>query len=296
VNQLTGTNERLTVVVAAQDAAATLPRCLDALRSQRADAIGQIIVVDGSRTPDAIAAAVAEHTGVEFVEHGPGLVPELWAAGILRSREAIVALTTANMAAEPGWADSLLDVYARETYDAVGGIILPGADLDRSAAAVYWLRYHRYAGRLPAGPVDDIPGDNGSYRRGVLEPAFSRIRREGFWEFEFNQELRRRGGRLYSTPAAAVRYLGGESFGDFARQRVVHGRRFGGKRVAAAPGPRRWLSVAVWPLTPVAFLVRIVREARRAGGSASLARSFGPLIWLLLCWSIGELEGYVLGA
>jgi hypothetical protein len=89
--------------------------------------------------------------------------------------------------------------------------------------------------------------------------------------------------------------VGGESFGDFARQRLVHGRRFGAKRVERLQGARRWLLVAAWPLTPVTFLARIVREAAQAGGGTSLLRASPPLLWLLLCWSVGELQGYLTG-
>jgi hypothetical protein len=141
--------------------------------------------------------------------------------------------------------------------------------------------------------VHDVPGDNGNYRRARLEPYFDRIRREGFWENEINQDLVRSGDQLFTTPAAAVRYVGGESYSTFAHQRVLHGRRFGAKRMAALGGVRGWLLLAAWPLTLMALLARIVRGAAKAGGTASLVRAFPPLVWLLLCWSGGELQGYL---
>jgi hypothetical protein len=233
---------------------------------------------------------------VEVVERiGPATVPELWGEGILKSRHEIVALTTASMAPEAGWARALLDAYTGNEWAGVGGVVLPGIGLDPLAAAVYWLRYHRYAGRPEAGVASDIPGDNGSYRRSCLAPYTARIKREGFWEYEINQDLTAGGARLFSTPESAVRYLGGESFVEFARQRVVHGRRFGAKRIERLSKARTWLLVALWPLTPVAFLARIVGGASRAGGATSLLRASAPLLWLLLCWSVGELQGYVMG-
>lgn len=286
---------RLSVVIAAQNARSTIGRCLESIEAQRGSGIRQIILVDNST--DGTADFVRQgFPTVEVVERtGDALVPELWGHGILMSREEIVALTTGNMAPEAGWAAAVLDAYTRDEWAGVGGVVLPAAGLDALAAAVYWLRYHRYAGRPPASVVRDIPGDNGSYRRSHLTPYTDRIRREGFWEYEINQDLTASGARLFNTPDAAVRYLGGESFVDFARQRLVHGRRFGANRIARLRGVRRWLLVASWPLTPVAFLARIVREASRAGGAASLLRASPPLVCLLMCWSVGELSGYLMG-
>lgn len=296
VSTATATERRLSVVVASHNARATVGRCLESLENQRPSGIRQIILVD--KSSDGTAEWVRQHfPSIEVLQKtGDVLVPELWAEGVMRSREPIVALTTANMAAEPNWASAILDCYARGEWAGVGGVILPAAGLNPLDAAIYWLRYHRYAGSPEATVVSDIPGDNGSYRCSRLDSYRERIQRDGFWEYEINQSLIKGGARLFSTPGAVVRYIGGESFLDFARQRLMHGCRFGAKRVEHLHGPRRWMLLIAWPLTPFAFLARIVRGAVQAGGAMSLLKSSPPLVVLLMCWSIGEFYGYLVGA
>ncbi len=291
----TTTPARLSVVVAAQDARATIGRCLQELEHQRPDGVAQLIVVANSS--DGTADYVRQHFArVEVVEHrGWALVPELWGDGILRSREEIVALTTAQMVPDAGWARALLREHAGHSWAGVGGPILPAPGLGMLDQAVYWLRYSRYAARQPAGVVHDIAGDNASYRRALLLELSERIRREGFWEHEVHALLRQRGARLSCTPHAVMRYHGGTRFRHFARQRLSHGRRFGAQRIAHLGGIRRLLMPVVWPLTPAVFLARIWRDALRAGGSASLLKAMPVLLCLLICWSAGELLGYLSG-
>jgi len=121
------------------------------------------------------------------------------------------------------------------------------------------------------------------------------VRYEGFWEPEIHALLRERGGRLLCTPEAVVRYQGCARAGEFARQRLAHGRRFGQDRIRRLPQPFRVLLLAAWPLTPVAFLARICRDALAAGSGASLIGALPALLWFLGFWSAGELLGYLSG-
>jgi hypothetical protein len=269
--------------------------CLAALEGQREAGIGEIIVVDNS--VDGTAEYVrTQFPDVEVIDMArPGLVPELWAQGVLRAREEVVALTTAHMVAQPGWAARLLEAYASKEYAGVGGSIVPGAGLGPVALAIYWLRYNRFSGHVPAAAVEDIAGDNGSYRRTALRGYLTSIQREGFWEYEINQQLIANGGVLFRAPEAVVQYTGGESFGRFARQRLEHGRRFGAMRIAPKHGVRRWMTIGLWPATPAVFLLRILRQSFRAGATTRLVPAAPALLYFLFCWSAGELVGYVFG-
>jgi len=287
---------RLSVVVASHSAPAQVMRCLESLQAQRQDGIGEIILVTADGRP--VADIVRQRFPSIDVVLRPrqALTPELWGEGVLRSREAVIALTTADMVPEPGWARALLTRYEREPWAAVGGVILPTPDLRPLDAAIYWLRYHRFGPRMPAGAVRDIAGDNGSYRRDAVGPYLDRIARDGFWENELNQDLVAAGRALCLEPAAVVRYQGGESFGLFARQRLVHGRRFGIERFERTSGLRRWLLLLAWPLTPAALLTRVVRGALAAQAVGSVIPALVPLTGLVACWSSGELLGYLAAA
>jgi hypothetical protein len=290
-----GTEHGLTVVVPYQGARRALVTCLVALE-QQTTSIRQIIVVDNS--PDGMADAVrSRFPTIDVVRvAGDQLVPHLWAAGILRSRAAVVALTTAHMLPGPAWAHEMLQAHAGSDCVGVGGPIFPAPRLGLVDQAIFWLRYNRYAGEGQRGPVQDIAGDNASYRRSALLAHGERIRDQGFWEPEIHALLRAEGGQLAFAPAASARYQGKESYFLFARQRLFHGRRFGAQRLLARRGPLRLVTVAAWPLTPFAFFARIARNTCLAGGGTSLARMWPLLLGLLACWSSGELLGYVIGA
>ncbi len=286
----------LVVVVASQNAVGTVASCLEALEAQRAAGVTRIVVVDNS--VDGTAELVRRRfPGVILIEQsGQALVPQLWGVGVLGCQEDIVALTTAEMRPAEQWARELLQAYARGQWAGVGGSILPSPGLSAKHQAVYWLRYSRHVRQPAASPVRDIAADNGSYRRASLTPYEDFIRREGYWEHEINQQLSRHGERLYFIPSALMYYLGGTRLADFAAQRLAHGRRFGLQRQAGRPRLWRWLMVAAWPLATSAFLARIVANALRAGGGRSLARSLPVLVYLLGCWSVGELQGTVAAA
>ncbi|HLZ26053.1 MAG TPA: hypothetical protein VKV73_01880 [Chloroflexota bacterium] len=287
---------RLSVVVASQGPARHVERCLAELDRQRPDGIAEIILV--TNAPDASQDALRRAFPSVDIVCCPDaeLVPHLWGAGVLRGREGLVALTTSEMVPATGWATALLAHHREHAWAGVGGAILPAPGLGPVDAAIYWLRYHRFADEPADGPVSDIAGDNACYRRSALAPYLDRIARDGFWEYELNQTLLAAGQRLCLAPEAAVRYVGGESFGVFARQRLTHGQRFGRERVAHATRLRRWLLLATWPLTPAVLLARVLRGAAAARSLRPLVPAMPALLTLIGCWSVGELFGYVHGA
>src|SRR5262249_11292343 len=146
----------------------------------------------------------------EVVERsGSYLVPQLWGEGILRSVEATIALTTADMLPGHGWAQALLRSYSRGDWTGVGGPILPGLSLRSLDRAIYWLRYSRFAVPRADGETRDIAGDNGSYRRERLSVLADEIRHQGFWENEAHDSLRPGGARFFFSSNAVVRFNGG---------------------------------------------------------------------------------------
>ena len=285
----------ISVVVAAQNGRATVEWCLRALEEQRKDGIAEIIVVDNST--DGTASLVREQfPGVDLVERSDSaLVPELWAQGVLRARQPIVALTTTQMAVAPGWARTLIRLHQTHSWGGVGGPIFQASGLRLADQAVYWLRFGRWGGADCEGVVHDLPGDNVSYQRARIVDFDETIRRDGFWENEIHAVLRQSGAQFYAEADASARFLGHTSIQELASQRLVHGRRFGARRTASVPFVRRALFVLAWPLTPAVFLARLFARARRAGGAASFVRSLPWLLYLLAWWSTGELLGYLFG-
>lgn len=285
----------LSVVVAAQNANATVSRVLSALERQRADGIAEVLLVDNSRdgTADLVRRDFPWVTIVRAA--GPRLIPELWGEGVLRARGPIVALSTAQAVPGPTWARAHLRAHQDGAWAGVGGPISLEPSLGSLDRAVYWLRFARW--NLPAyqGPVRDVAGDNASYRRAALAPYEERIRAEGFWENEINHELRRAHAEFFAAPEATCAFVGGTEWRSFAAQRLIHGRRFGQSRLAGASRARRAFRIVTWPGTPLVFLGRLLAQARASGSTADILRVLPALCCCLGAWSAGELLGYVAG-
>ncbi len=286
----------LSVVVAAQDARLTVSCCLEALERQKFDGIAEVILVDNSRdgTADLVRRDFPWVTVVEAT--GRRLIPELWGEGMLRATQPIVALLTGQAVPSPGWARAHLQAHQSNDWAAVGGPIALASGLGSLDLAVYWLRFARW--NLPSFReiVPDVAGDNASYRVEVIAPYRDRIRAEGFWENEINHELRRGGRAFFASREAACDFAGGTTFWPFARQRLIHGRRFGARRLMGATRAMRALRIVSWPGTPLVFLYRLFGQARESGAVASFIRAL-PALWCCLgAWSVGELLGYLAGS
>lgn len=290
-----GGRRRFTAVVASANARQTVARCLAALERQCQKGVDQIILVDSSR--DGTADFVRQHfPNVEVVELSePKLIPQLWGEGALRATGDVVGLLTAQVVPLDSWVQAHLQAHALGDWSAVGGPISRSADLTVVDSAVYWLRFARWAVPSYRGVVDDVAGDNASYRRDTIAAQRDRIQRDGFWENELHQIFRANGGRLFAAPDATVSFVGKNTFGGVARQRWEHGQRFGAQRVASAGGAMRVARVVTWPLTPFVFLARLLARARECGGTTNFARSLPVLGCFVAAWSLGELRGYLSG-
>lgn len=188
--------KRLSVVVASQESEATIAKCLTSLDRQRADGSVEIIVVDNSS--DSSSQIVAQRfPGVKLVKvPGSFLIPELWAQGLARAIGGVIAFTTAHCIPDARWLSEIMRHHETE-HAAIGGAIENMRPSTLTQWAIYFARYAPYM--LPFAPhsVDQIPGDNASYKRSILDAD---LIKDGFWETDVNHRLRQRGHSLLLTP------------------------------------------------------------------------------------------------
>jgi len=281
----------LSVVIAAVDAERTARQCLSALVRQLTPEV-ETIVVSSTACPS-LASVFSFATWI--VARDSSLVPELWGKGFGCARGRIVAFTTTACTPAAGWVQAWIDAH-RSACAAVGGPIETARDASLIDRAVYLARYSAYMPPLTSGVVDDVPGDNGSYKREVLAGYRDEIVNDGFWEADINRRLRRRGETFLMNSNALVVHTGEFSFVSFTRQRWSHGRRFAAAQRTAMPTARRWMRVLAAPLVPVVMLTRIARRTLRRPDRLWLLTSAPWLLWFLAAWSAGECAGYTAGA
>lgn len=289
------TQPSLSVVIASQNARASVRECLNSLEKQRGRREFEIILVDNSTD------GTAEIIGSQFPHlkliksPDAALIPELWETGIRNSDGAIIATTTTHFIPREDWVEQIL--RAHDSSDVgIGGAIENDSAAGLTDWAVYFCRYSPFMLPFSAGTVGDMAADNASYKREALE-LVQHAWRHGFWEAMIHAEFRRAGLRLLLDPAIVVCHKKSFTLSGFVVQRYRHGKQFGGARAAKMTFPRRLVYVVLSPLIPLLFLTRIARRVatkRRHIGNFLL--SLPILMLFILSWSLGELSGYLLPA
>jgi hypothetical protein len=150
---------------------------------------------------------------------------------------------------------------------------------------------------LPFSPrfLDDLPGDNCSYKREALDQVRNLVT-DGFWETFIHYDMRSRGHKLLSDPLPVVTYRGGISGWTFFRRRYAHGRYFSARRGRDFTPAQRLMRAAAFPVVPLLLLKRITGRVWRNGRHRSKFIAVLPLVFcFLLAWAAGEGLGYVTG-
>lgn len=280
------------VVVAASNVAALLEVCLASLHAQEAAAQLETIVVSNY---EAAGSCVASFPSVTHVAMPPGTtVPALRARGLAEATGTLVTLTEDNVRFDAGWSRAVQEAVAGG-HSLVGGTVeqVPGASA--SDWAVYLYEYGRYMAPQQAGPVAQLPGNNVTYARNVLE-ALKDTYAAGFYEVFVHEEAQRRGYRLQMVPDALVHHIQTYHPRTVVRQCYHHGRGFAGMRVAQQPWPRRLVMACGALVLPVLLPFRIITRAwRTKRHRRALVRAIPYLILYMSAWALGEGVGYAAG-
>jgi glycosyltransferase involved in cell wall biosynthesis len=283
---------KLSVVIASQNARHSIGECLSAILKQQKGREIEIVVADNS-TDGSADIVRSQFPQASVVSCPPAhLIPQLWEAGIRQTSGDIIALTSGHCVPDENWIDEI-DKAHQTTYAGVGGAIENETSADLVDWAIYFMRYSRHM--LPFSPeqVNDVAADNASYKRHAIDRCLA-SREDGFWETGVHAELRKRGDRLWRTPAIVVRHKKSFSFAGFMAQRFRHGRKFGVDRTIALSGAGRLMHIVSSPLIPVLYLSRIMREVLKKKRSLHKFLLASPLLLSFVAsWSVGELSGYL---
>jgi len=111
----------ISVVVPTRDRPAALRRCLDALSAQTVlDHLEVVVVDDGSRAADEVAAATAGHAHVRLIRRSGGGPAAARNAGARTARGAFLCFTDDDCVPRPDWAERIVDAL-RQGADAAAG-------------------------------------------------------------------------------------------------------------------------------------------------------------------------------
>jgi hypothetical protein len=286
----------LSVVVVSFNGPRLLGGCLASLAPQMT--AGDVEVVAVRAWPDLTdghAALVRDFPAVAWVTAPAGTtVPVMRRMGIRASHGEIVALLEDDCVVAPDWCQAVVTAH-RETADvAIGGAVEPGPYRRGRDWAVFFCEYGRFMPPLPERPTTDLPGNNVSYKREVLEtlPATP----EGFYDVFVHRQWAEEGRPLRANAALVIRQMNTWGWRHVTAVPFHHGRAFGGMRLQHSPWPIRiaaGILALFLPLLSTARIVRIVLGRRRHLGH--LARALPWIGLFTASWSLGESAGYLGG-
>jgi len=283
---------KLSVVIGAHNARATVEQCLSVLLSQRYQSEVEVIVVDNSMdgTADIVSKQFPEVKLVRSPESA--FIPQLWEIGISQSTGDIVAITTAHCVPQKNWIEEILKAH-ESSYVGIGGAVENDGSAGLIEWAIYFCRYSAYMLPFLVKTVREIPGDNASYKRWALDRCKD-ARRNGFWEPSVHAKLKKDGLQLLMTPAIVVYHKKSFDVLGFMKQRFWHGREFGSARAWNLSGMWRAIYILLSPLIPAVFLARITQQMlQKRRHLRKFLLSFPILMLFLLSWSAGEFTGYL---
>lgn len=285
---------RLSVVVGSQNAYHTIEECLSSIEKQMSPECAELIVADYSTdgTTGIIQTKFPEVKLITFTK--PKLIPELWGAGISKCTGDIVAFTTAHCIPDKKWISEILKVHDAP-YAAVGGAIECSDEAAIVEWAVYFCRYSPYMKPFSAGMVQEVPGDNASYKKYALDGC-KELWKDGFWETVINAKLRRDGEQLFSSPSIVVYHKRSFGLAGFSIQRFHHGIHFGATRSADFSFLKRIVYIGLSISVPFVYFFHIARRVLKKGRNINRFVLSSPILFLFLInWAAGEFLGYLSG-
>ena len=224
-----------------------------------------------------------------FVRPG-GLVPELWAEGLRHATGEIVGLLASTVVPADDWVACTLELHQGDAVG-IGGAIEPGRRLRAVDWAVYFCRYSPYLRPIGAEEDLEVPGDNATYRHGVLV-QYRQLYVDGFWEPAVHRSMRADGHRLAVSPDRVVTFESRTSARQFSRQRFQHGRAHGVQRSSGLQRRLILLQAMSAPLVPPLLTMRVARLVLRKRRLRCRFVAVAPLImYFYTWWAAGELLG-----
>ena len=271
---------RVSVVIPARNAAASLPECLSALRREGVPGPDRELIVVDDRSSDATAkiAAAADSTVLRGEGRGPAAARNLGAQHVTGD---VLVFLDADTVPEPGWLDALL-----QPFDDAAIVAVKGRYITRQAGLVARFAQlefeEKYARLERASRVDFVDTGTAAYRRAVFLKAGGfdeSFPAQSAEDVELAFRLADQGAQFAFSPAARVCHVHANSLVSYLHKKARYGyyrvtvyRRHPTKLKGDSYTPP-WMGVQIVlaGLLPLALLGRTVRLPRSIGAISGVA-------------------------
>jgi hypothetical protein len=282
---------RVSVVLATSEIGPALAKCLTSLLEQDpADNLEIIVAAAAGEDAPRLPVAYSAVRLLNFPKRTPK--PKLLKEALLRAGGEIVAVTEPNCCFPPRWVERPRRAHQFE-FTAIGGAVAYGGDESLTGWACFLADYGPFLPPEPRRISAPLAGNHISYKRSALAET-SDCWQRGYFKTLLLRELARRGGHFLFEPELTLHYTPERDLWRFARQYYANGREFAVARAGSFSTVQRLGHIVSAPLLPALLLLRRIgavwpkREHR-----SRLLRAVPLIAIFVLCWSAGELAGYV---
>jgi hypothetical protein len=198
---MAGQNSPAMSLIFVADRYESIRETIDHIRRQTArDRLEVVIVVPSAEALEGSDLEAFRH--VRIVELGGPLtsLSRARAAGIRRASAPVIALTETHSFPDRGWAEALIKAH-QGPWAGVAPVVAPANPRGSLSRAVFVVGFGAWAAPVEAGPVEGLPGNNGSYKRDLLLGYGDRLDTMMMPEMTLQQELRSKGHRFCLEPA-----------------------------------------------------------------------------------------------
>lgn len=290
-----GTDARVSVILASRNARATVVPCLEALRAQRTSVPFEVIIADSSTdgTDELIRSRYPEYRLLHFAERKfPGDARNL---AIAQAHGEIYAFLDMDCTAAPDWVEQIWRAHA-SGRPSIGGVVENGTPMSTVGCAAYLIEFTQWMPQGAPRDMEEIPTCNLSIRRDAFERLGPFLEGTYCSDSAFHWRLAREGGSARLEPSIRVAHTNITDGGHFLRHEFFHGRSYARVRSRQHEFSiwKRLLYGAGSILLPPLLYWRIAERCLRHGRyRAELVRST-PLVFMgLCCWALGETRGYL---
>jgi hypothetical protein len=281
----------ISVVMAYDSAEPELARCLESLRRQKcAEQFETLVACPSEEAAGPLAVRFPE---VRFLCWGGGhSKPQLLKRALDAARGEIVAVTEPYCYFPADWVGKLRRAHKGD-FGVIGGAVEYGGPDTLVGWACHLADYGPFL--LPAASrvTNLLAGGHISYKRGVLAQA-AESWKEGYAKVFVLWDLQRRGIRCLFNSELVVWCAPQIGFAAFARRYYRDAREFAATRVRSLSALARIARIVTAPALPAILLLRRVRAVwGKAKCRVRLMEALPLLAVFVLCWSAGELRGYL---
>jgi hypothetical protein len=221
------------------------------------------------------------------------------AAGIRASSCQIVAFVEDHCRPAPKWAEKVLSAF-EGPWTGVGYAFVNGSPDSYRSRSALMADYAPWAHPVKGGECRHMPGNNMAYRKEFLDSLEPELERVIGVDFNVQEILLERGGKMYVEPEAIAAHQCYESTKELMAANFSYVRVLAATRVRNQGwglGMRILAALAAPPAVPLLRLWRLMNMLRgRKGMWGRLAASLPVVLLTYVVCAVGESTGYLFGS